>query len=108
VALPRPGPTPARQPTITCGEAPARTSIRSSRSRLPAFVKVAKTIGKFRDGILAAIRLKINNGRAEGLNNHVRLIIRRAYGFHSAAAALALVMLSRGPITLRLPYEHPL
>lgn len=38
------------------------------------FVKVAKTIRKFRDGILAAIRLKINNGRAEGLNNHVRLI----------------------------------
>jgi transposase len=81
---------------------------RASRSRLPAFVKVAKTIRKFRDGILAAIRLKINNGRVEGLNNHVRLIIRRAYGFHCATAALALVMLSCGPITLRLPYEHPL
>ncbi|WP_367185355.1 transposase [Mycobacterium sp.] len=40
---------------------------RASRSRLPAFVKVAKTIRKFRDGILAAIRLKINNGRVEGL-----------------------------------------
>lgn len=79
---------------------------RASRSRLPAFVKVAKTIRKFRDGILAAIRLKINNGRAEGLNNHVRLIIRRAYGFHSATAALALVMLSCGPIELHLPHER--
>src|SRR6476469_1487500 len=29
----RPGPTPARQPTITCGEAPARTSIPSSAQR---------------------------------------------------------------------------
>lgn len=55
--------------------------------------------------ILAAIRLGINNARAEGLNNHVRLITRRAYGFHSPAAALALVMLSCGPITLRLPHE---
>jgi transposase len=36
---------------------------RASRCRLPAFVKVAKTIRKHRDGILAAIRLKINNGR---------------------------------------------
>jgi len=45
----------------------------------------------------------VNNGRAEGLNNHVRLIIRRAYGFHSAKAALALVMLSSGPIELLLP-----
>jgi transposase len=79
---------------------------KASRSRLPAFVKVAKTIRKFRDEILAAIRLKINNGRAEGLNNHVRLITRRAYGFHSPKAALALVMLSCGPIQLQLPHER--
>lgn len=79
--------------------------VKASRSRLPAFVKTAKTIRKHREGILAAIRLGINNARAEGLNNHVRLITRRAYGFHSPAAALALVMLSCGPITLRLPHE---
>ena len=79
---------------------------KASRSRLAPFVKVAKTIRKFRDGILAALRLKINNARAEGLNNHVRLIIRRAYGFHSPQAALALVMLTCGPIQLRLPHER--
>jgi transposase len=79
---------------------------RASRSRLPAFVKAAKTIRKFRDGLLAAIRLNINNGRAEGLNNVVRLIIRRARGFHSPEAALALVMLTCGPITLHLPHER--
>ncbi len=79
---------------------------KASRSRLPPFVKVAKTIRKFRDGILAAIELQINNARAEGLNNHVRLIIRRAYGFHSPTAALALVMLSCGPIELLLPHER--
>jgi len=79
---------------------------RASRSRLPAFVKAAKTIRKFRDGLLAAIRLNINNGRAEGLNNVVRLIIRRARGFHSPDAALALVMLTCGPITLHLPHER--
>ena len=39
------------------------------------------------------------------LNNHLRLIIARAYGFHSAKAALALVMLSCGPIELLLPHE---
>ncbi|HET6951311.1 MAG TPA: transposase, partial [Acidimicrobiales bacterium] len=79
---------------------------RASRSRLPAFVKAAKTIRKFRDGLLAAIRLNINNGRAEGLNNVVRLIFRRARGFHSPEAALALVMLTCGPITLQLPHER--
>ena len=79
---------------------------KASRSRLDPFVKVAKTIRKFREGILAAIRLGVNNARAEGLNNHVRLITRRAYGFHSAQAALALVMLTCGPIELRLPHER--
>jgi transposase len=84
-----------------------RWTSQAQRSQLPAFVKVAKTIRKFRDGILASIHLKINNGRAEGLNNHVRLLIRRAYGFHTATAALALVMLTCGPITLVLPWEKP-
>src|SRR6266511_1705577 len=79
---------------------------RASRSRLPAFAKASKTIRKFRDGLIAAIWLGINNGRAEGLNNVVRLVFRRARGFHSAEAALALVMLSCGPITLQLPHER--
>ena len=78
---------------------------RLARSRLEPFVRLGKTIRKHRDGILAAIRLGINQGRTEALNNKVRLITRRAYGFHSAKAALALVMLTCGPITLHLPHE---
>jgi transposase len=78
---------------------------RLSRSRLDPFVRLGKTIRKHRAGILAAIRLGINQGRTEALNNKVRLITRRAYGFHSAQAALALVMLTCGPITVRLPHE---
>jgi transposase len=78
---------------------------RAIRSRLPAFVRLGQTIRHHRDGILHAIRLGINQGRTEALNNKVRLITRRAYGFHSAKAALALVMLTCGPITLNPPYE---
>lgn len=59
------------------------------------------------DGILAAVRLGINNARHEGLDRRVRLIINRAYGFHSATAALALIMLAVGPITHVLPHEGP-
>ncbi len=77
----------------------------AQRSQLEPFVKLAKTLRENRDGILAAIRLGVNNGRAEGLNNVVRLVARRAYGFLSAAAAVALVMLCCGPITLRFPYQ---
>ena len=78
---------------------------KAARSRLEPFIRLGQTIRKHRDGILAAIRLGINQGRTEALNNKVRLITRRAYGFHSAKAALALVMLTCGPITLRPPHE---
>ena len=78
---------------------------RASRSRIPAFARLAKTIRKHAAGILAAIRTGINNGRVEALNNKARLITRRAYGFHSANAALALIHLTCGPITLTLPHE---
>lgn len=83
-----------------------RWCARAQRSRLAPFVKAAATVRKHRDGILAAVRYGLSNGLIEGLNNKVRLIIRRAYGFHSADAALALVMLSCGPIELRLPHER--
>jgi transposase len=78
---------------------------KASRSRLAPFVRLAGTVRRHHDGILAAIRLGINQGRTEALNNKVRLITRRAYGFHTADAALALVMLTCGPITLQPPHE---
>jgi transposase len=81
---------------------------RLSRCRLPPFIRLGKTIRKHREGILAARRLKLSNARAESLNNRVKLLVRRAYGFHSANAALALVHLACGPITLTLPHENRL
>jgi len=83
-----------------------RLLARLARSRLQPFVRLGRTIRKHRQGILAARRLKLSNARAEALNNKVKLITRRAYGFHSAEAALALVHLTCGPITLTLPHEQ--
>jgi transposase len=83
-----------------------RLLARLSRSRLAPFVRLGRTIRKHRDGILAARRLKLSNAAAEALNNKVKLIVRRAYGFHSAQAALALIHLTCGPVTLTLPHER--
>ena len=82
-----------------------RLLARLARSRLKPFVRLGHTIRKHREGILAARRLKLSNARAEALNNKMKLIVRRAYGFHSADAALALVHLTCGPVTLTLPHE---
>ena len=78
---------------------------RAQRSRIPEFIKAAGTIRRNRAGIAAAITHGLANARHEGLNNKIRTMTRRAYGFHSAEAALALIMLVCGPITLTLPYH---
>lgn len=65
----------------------------ASRSRLPAFARTAKTIRKHMDGIVAYVRYRMSNGLVEGLNNKARLLTRRAYGFHSANAVLAMIEL---------------
>jgi transposase len=83
-----------------------RWCARAQRCRLAPFIKAARTMRNRRDLILNAIEHGISNGRVEGMNTKVRLIVRRAYGFHSADAALALVMLGAGPINLQLPHER--
>ena len=75
----------------------------ASRSRLRPFVRLARTLREHRDGILAAIRLGLSNGRLEGLNSKIRLISHRSFGFHSADALIALIHLCCTGITIRLP-----
>ena len=73
------------------------------RSRLPAFVKLARTITAQRSGIIAAIKHGLSNARVEQLNGQLRLITRRAFGFHSADALIALAMLKHGGLCPPLP-----
>jgi transposase len=75
----------------------------ASRSRLRPFVRLARTLREHRDGILAAIRLGLSNGRLEGLNSKIRLISHRSFGFHSAAALIALVYLCCSGTVIELP-----
>lgn len=78
---------------------------RAQRCRIPEFVRAGSTIRRHLDGIAAAVERGMSNGRHEGLNNKIRTMTRRAYGFHSAEATLALIMLTCGPTTLTLPYH---
>lgn len=73
------------------------------RSRLRPFVKAARTIRKHLPGILAYIRTRLTNGLVEGLNNRIRTIARRAYGFHSHQALAAMIFLNCGGIQLDPP-----
>ena len=75
----------------------------ASRSRLPEFVKVARTIRGHLSDIVAYIRWGVTNGIVEGLHNKVRVITRRAYSFHSASALIGMIMLCCTNIRLRPP-----
>jgi transposase len=73
------------------------------RCRLPSFVKLARTITEQRDGILAAIQHGLSNARIEQINTQIRLIARRAFGFHSPQALIALAMLKLADLCPPLP-----
>jgi transposase len=73
------------------------------RCRLKPFVKLAATITAQRDGIVAAIRHQLSNARVEAINTQIRLIARRAYGFHSPQALISLAMLKLGGLCPPLP-----
>lgn len=73
------------------------------RCRLAPFVKLARTITAQRAGIIAAIEHGLSNARVEAINTQIRLITRRAFGFHSPDALIALAMLSLADICPPLP-----
>ena len=73
------------------------------RCRLAPFVKLARTITEQRSGIEAAIQNGLSNARVEQVNTQLRLITRRAFGFHSPQAAIALAMLALGGLCPSLP-----
>jgi len=73
------------------------------RCRLAPFVKLARTITDQRAGIVAAIEHGLSNARVEAINTQIRLITRRAFGFHSPDALIALTMLSLADLCPPLP-----
>ena len=77
----------------------------ASRSKLKPFIKLARTLRRYRDGILAAIQLGLTNARLEGLHNKIRLLSHRSYGFHSPQALIALIYLCCAGITITPPHK---
>ena len=75
------------------------------RSRLEPFVRLQRRIRKHRVALEAALRLRTGNARVEALNTRIRVMMRQAYGFHSADAAIALARLKLGGLCPELPRQ---
>lgn len=79
----------------------------ASRSQLAPFVRAARTVRRYKDRILAYVRTRLTNGLTEGFNNKLRMIARRAFGFHSAAALIGMLFLCCGGVVLDPPLPGP-
>lgn len=76
----------------------------ASRSRLPAFVKLARTIRHYRASIENTIEWGFTNGIAEANNSVIGRIRRNANGFHNPESFITMIMLDRGGLGPDLPW----
>jgi len=75
----------------------------AKRCRLEPFVKLAKTVEKYKPYLINTLECGLSNAKAEATNTHLRVLTRRSYGFHSAEALIAMAMLTRGGLCPDLP-----
>ena len=73
------------------------------RSRLEPIKHAARTIKRYREGILRWFDSKIANGLIEGINSLVQAAKAKARGYRSMRNLTAITYLIAGKIDLRLP-----
>lgn len=79
----------------------------AKKSGLEHFARVARTIERYAEGILEYVRTRFSNGRTEGINGKIRTITRRAFGFHSATALIAMIFLCCGGVHVTPAFSAP-
>lgn len=62
---------------------------RASHSRLEPFQQLARMLRTHLDGVLAWTRIRVTNGALEGMNNKVKVISHRAFGYRTSWAYIA-------------------
>lgn len=78
----------------------------ASRSKLAPFVKLARTIRRYRTSIEATIEWRLTNGIAESNNAAIGRIRANARGFHDPHAFITMIMLDRAGIAPDLPWAN--
>ena len=61
------------------------------RSRLNPFKKFARMLRSHLDGILPWTKLRLSNGAVEGMNNKIKSVSHRSFGFRSAQNFIAAI-----------------
>ena len=61
------------------------------RSKLEPFKKFVGMLRGHLDGVLAWTRIRVSNGAVEGMNNKIKSISHRSFGFRSAKNFIAAI-----------------
>jgi transposase len=75
----------------------------AQRCRIPSFVRLAQRINNYWGPIAATLIHGLTNALVESVNTKIRLIARRAFGFHNVQALIGLAQLSLGGYRPQLP-----
>lgn len=76
---------------------------RASHSRFEPMKELAKKIKHHWDNILNTVRYGLSSARSESVNNAIKLILRRAYGFRSMKYMEDMIMLCCSDLDVQLP-----
>lgn len=77
----------------------------AKRSRINAFVNLAKRLQVYFEAVIAAVEMGISNALIEGINAKIRLINARGYGHHSAETLTSMIYLTLGGLHPKLPTQ---
>lgn len=75
----------------------------ASHLRIPEFVALARSLRRYRELVHNTLDHALSNARSEATNTHLRALTKRAYGFHSPDALIAMALLTRGGLCPPLP-----
>lgn len=77
------------------------------RSKLKPFVELSKKIRRHKEAIIATVRHGLSNARIESINNKIKVLIRKSYGFRNIQNLIDMIMIvcSNLYYKIKLPYE---
>lgn len=77
------------------------------RSKLESFVELSKKIRRHKEAIIATVRNELSNARIESMNNKIKILIRKSYGFRNIQNLKDMIMIVCSNLykEIKLPYE---
>jgi len=80
---------------------------RCRQSNLAPFIALAKRLNRWAHGILSYFTHRITNGVSEGINNLIKVIKRRSYGFHDFNYFCLKILDATGALPPLANVNHP-